>query len=285
LNNAPTLAGFNAILEKLAADPRGRASDQDEGYPYWVRHSVAAGGTKLRVLRHLLRNVPSGEVPCLLDLGAQVGAMAAYATQLGFRVSAVDYQFYARRFAPMLAAYGVQYTACDVGREPLPYADASFHFVTYMDVIEHHSFSPRRVLAEIRRVLQPGGQVIITTPNHTSIYNRLSLLAGRSVNDGFDHYFDVCGDMDTYPGHHREFTRAELRRALERSAFRVRECRVFDESPASQWYFMRHNRGANGDARGFHACANLGAAVAGKVFEAARLPFGRLLWAVGEKAG
>jgi 2-polyprenyl-3-methyl-5-hydroxy-6-metoxy-1,4-benzoquinol methylase len=55
-------------------------------------------------------------------------------------------------------------------------------------VIEHHSHSPKRVLEEIRRVLKPGGCVIISTPNQASIYNRITILTGGSVADPFDYF-------------------------------------------------------------------------------------------------
>ncbi|HEY4741389.1 MAG: methyltransferase domain-containing protein [Candidatus Acidiferrales bacterium] len=39
--------------------------------------------------------------------------------------------------------------------ERLPFADNSFDFVTYTDIIEHHAFSPKRVLAEFIVYLFP----------------------------------------------------------------------------------------------------------------------------------
>ena len=86
----------------------------------------------------------------------------------------------------------------------LPFADNSFDFVTYTDVIEHHAFSPTRVLAEIHHVLVPDGRLIVATPNHASIYNRIKLFFGGSVNDNFDYFFNTNADVKTYDGHHRE---------------------------------------------------------------------------------
>ena len=267
---------FDAILEAIANDPRGPSGAEDTAYPAWARHSIAAGGTKLRVLHYMLAHARSSH-PRFLDVGAQVGAMVAYAAELGFQSHALDLPHYARRFSVIAADYGVDYRSCDLSNEPLPFPDDSFDFVSYMDVVEHHAFSSKRVFLEIHRVLAPGGRVIITTPNHASLYNRLSLLAGRSVNDSFDYYFTTCAEHPIYPGHHREFTRSELRRALEATSFDVIECRVIDEDPASQAYCMR----VVAPARGSYL--NLALACIGKLWAAARLPFGRLLWAVGEK--
>ena len=120
-----------------------------------------------------------------------------------------------------------------------PFADYSFDFATYTDVIEHHPFSPKRVLTEIHRILVPGGRLILATPNHASVYNRIRLCFGASVNDNFDYFFNTNADAKTYDGHHREYTRAEIRSALEQTGFRVLECRVIDDDLGSLLNYRR----------------------------------------------
>lgn len=59
----------------------------------------------------------------------------------------------------------------------LPFRARSFALVTFAEVIEH--LPPQTVpggLAEIRRVLVPGGALLVTTPNLASWYNRELLL-------------------------------------------------------------------------------------------------------------
>ena len=280
-----SLKQLEPILEALATDPRGPADATDTAYSAWVRDTVCAAGTKLRVLRYMLENASpvNGHAPRLLDVGAQLGVVVAYASTLGFRTAAVDYPLLARRFGPILEQFGVEYRACDVAREALPFEDGSFEFVTYMDVIEHHAFSPKRVLREIHRVLAARGRVIVTTPNHASIYNRFSLLMGRSVHDDFSYYFDSCAADDPYPGHHREYTRNELCRALEATSFRVLKCSVIDEDPASYLYCVR--RRCNSSVGAKAGCyLMIAVALLGRIWPALHLPFGRLLWAVAEKA-
>ncbi len=278
---APSFEEFVGMLDFLADHLDEEA--QKQGCGIWVRSGVAMAGTKLRILRRILRDAPDGRALRLLDVGAQVGALAAIAAKMGLEVAAVDYASYTQRFAPIVTPLGVDYRTCDVSREALPFADGSFDWVTYTDVIEHHAFSPRRVLAEIHRVLAEGGRILVTTPNHASIYNRLSLLLGRSVNDDFVHYFEGCADREFYPGHHREYTKKEVGSALERTGFRVGELQVFDEDPGAMLYFLRHRMNDLGATEKRSAYANFVAAVAGRMWAATRLPFGRYLWAVGEK--
>ena len=276
----PTLAGFDEILELLA---RELHDDSDPRREKWIRGSLGAAGTKLRALRFILRRGSEGESASLLDVGAQIGSLVVYAAALGMRAAAVDLLYFHEKFARASRTFGVDYRPCDVLREPLPVADESFDFVTYLDVIEHHHRSPKRVLDEIHRVLKPGGCVIITTPNQASIYNRLRLLRGGSVADPFDYFFREAAEMDPYPGHHREYVRGELRAALHETRFRVLECRAVDEDFKPQYLLAKRN-GSGGLAAGIWRHKNeLGAAALGRLWAAMRLPFGRVLWAVGEK--
>jgi SAM-dependent methyltransferase len=206
--------------------------------------------------------------------------LAVYAAKLGYRVSAVDYGAYAKIYQEIAAEHGVDYRECDLGLGRLPFPDNAFDFVTYTDVIEHHAFSSKRVLREIHRVLVPGGRVILLTPNHASIYNRLKLLAGRSVLDDLDYFFDTCAEDALYDGHHREYTRAEVSAILQRTEFRVRECRVVEQELGP---LLRYRRKHPDESQALASARDVILCALGKIWEPLQLPFGRWIWAVGEK--
>lgn len=64
---------------------------------------------------------------------------------------------------------------------PLPYADGRFSAVLCTDVLEHVAFDDQpRVLAEIVRVLAPGGRLCMTTPNLTAMRRLLYSHADRT---------------------------------------------------------------------------------------------------------
>ena len=270
----PTLEGLEKVLEEIAGDSR-----IPPNFAGWIRQTLRYGGRKVRILRYILVHSPENQTSRLLDVGAQFGALTIYSTQLGCRAAALDYGMYAKAFHEAVADRGVDYRECDLGREPLPFADNSFDFAAYTDVIEHHAFSPKRVLAEIHRVLVPGGRLILATPNHASLYNGIKRLFGASVNDEFDYFFNTTADTETYDGHHREFTRAEIRSALEQTGFRVLECRVIDDDLESLLHYRRRigRAGSNSDSREFVV------RFLGEIWSELRMPFGRWIWAVGEK--
>jgi SAM-dependent methyltransferase len=66
----------------------------------------------------------------------------------------------------------------------LPYADGFFARALCLDVLEHLPFAEQpRALAELHRVLAPGGELLVTVPNLAHLQSRLHfLLLGRLIH-------------------------------------------------------------------------------------------------------
>lgn len=105
-----------------------------------------------------------------LDLGCGVGDVALLLAPHARRVTAIDVSFEnARRAHANLAERKVENAAVlQGGAEHLPFADGAFGLVVLADVIEHVP-DVGACLAEIRRVLLPGGRVICVTPIRTTL--------------------------------------------------------------------------------------------------------------------
>jgi ubiquinone/menaquinone biosynthesis C-methylase UbiE len=91
------------------------------------------------------------------------------------------------------------------GALPLPFADGSFQAVFAGELIEH-LVDPVQGLAEFHRVLQPGGVLILTTPNR----RRLANVADRS-------------ERPYSPDHLSELSYDEVRRMLPAQGFAVEQ--------------------------------------------------------------
>jgi SAM-dependent methyltransferase len=65
----------------------------------------------------------------------------------------------------------------------LPYPDASFDRALCLDVLEHLTFDEQpKALAELRRVLVAGGEVLVSVPNLAHLQSRVHfLLTGRLI--------------------------------------------------------------------------------------------------------
>jgi ubiquinone/menaquinone biosynthesis C-methylase UbiE len=86
---------------------------------------------------------------------------------------------------------------------PLPFNDGAFDVVWSSEVIEHVA-DTARWLSEVRRVMAPGGRLLLTTPSH----GRLRLLIG-----GLERYSDPVGD------HLHLYTARSLRELLRDFGF------------------------------------------------------------------
>ena len=90
----------------------------------------------------------------------------------------------------------------------LPFRDGSFDAIYSMGTIEHFP-SPERALAEIRRVLRPGGRAVVGVPNRHDPFLRPLLVA-------------LLWRLGLYPyGYERSFSRRRLRRLVQVAGLRV----------------------------------------------------------------
>lgn len=145
-----------------------------------------------------------------LDVAAGSGIASELLAAQGWEVSAVELS---ERLAGQIRARGIEDVRIhELGSGPLPFPEGSFRAVFAGEIIEH-LVDTAGFLDDVRRVLAPGGVLLLTTPNLASLENRVRLLFGR-----YPRWVDVelAGE-----GHVRAYTEPVLRRQLERSGLRV----------------------------------------------------------------
>ncbi|MEY2534440.1 MAG: hypothetical protein QOF29_2350 [bacterium] len=150
----------------------------------------------------LLAHVQPGDR--VLDLGSGGGAFAAELLGHGCEVVAVDVaQEALRRTRARAPGADARLAAEDA---PLPLDEDAVDVVWAGEMLEHVA-DVVGLLAEVRRVLRWGGQLLVTTPNH----GRATMLA-LAVR-GLEEHFDPRAD------HLRFFTAASLRGLLGDAGF------------------------------------------------------------------
>jgi SAM-dependent methyltransferase len=117
----------------------------------------------------------------VLDLGCRSGALTRHFLD-GNSVVGLDVDAAALEKA---AALGIETVQANV-EEPLPFEDSSFDAVVAGELFEHLQF-PDALVAEIRRVLRPGGVLAGSVPNAFRVQSRLRLLRGRPPEDDPTH--------------------------------------------------------------------------------------------------
>lgn len=130
-------------------------------------------GSVERVVKQRLKQV----APCCLDIGAGSGDLLSLLRKNWPAMQAFACDYHIERFA----LSDVPITQLDLNTHPLPYPDGSFDLVTCSEVLEHVE-NYRAVLREIRRVLKPGGLMVITTPNVLNMKSRLRYLVCGFAN-------------------------------------------------------------------------------------------------------
>lgn len=103
----------------------------------------------------------------VLDYGCGSGYGAARIARTAARVTAVDVAQDAVDYArSQYQAGNLEFARIDPAA-PLPFADASFDTVLSFQVFEHVE-DTERYLAEIKRVLAPGGHLVLVTPDRST---------------------------------------------------------------------------------------------------------------------
>lgn len=106
------------------------------------------------------------------------------------------------------------YQQFNIEEDVFPYADESMDVVLFCEIIEHLLNDPVHALIESRRVLKPGGALILTTPNVISLDNVCKLAGGGNVYDPYSGY-------GPYGRHNREYNRHELYQLLADNGFQM----------------------------------------------------------------
>jgi SAM-dependent methyltransferase len=117
----------------------------------------------------------------VLDLGCRSGALTRHFLE-GNSVVGLDVDAAALEKA---ATLGIEPVQANV-EEPLPFEDASFDAVVAGELLEHLRF-PDGLVAEMRRVLRPGGVLVGSVPNAFRVQSRIRFVRGRPPEDDPTH--------------------------------------------------------------------------------------------------
>src|SRR5690606_18608306 len=126
---------------------------------YHVRHRGKRWAHRVRkAARQITEASQFGDVQRFLDVGCSVGYMIAAAERLGMQGAGTDLSHDAVAAA---RARGLEARQGEL--EAIPFEDQRFDLVSLRHVLEHTP-RPDRALAELRRVLRPGGFALIAVP-------------------------------------------------------------------------------------------------------------------------
>ncbi|HSP99214.1 MAG TPA: class I SAM-dependent methyltransferase [Candidatus Dormibacteraeota bacterium] len=186
-------------------------SYEDAADPYYLEQAPQ----RIANAHRLLSLVPSGGR--LLEIGCACGFLLVAARERGFSVRGVEMSAWASQYARETYGLDVHTGTLEAAAVPAESIDV----VVMADVIEH-LFDPPATMREIRRILAPGGRVLLLTPDVGSVVARLAGPRWWGLLD--DHYF--------------YFSRQTLRRLLAQEGFTVERISALGRLfPLAHWAF------------------------------------------------
>jgi glycosyltransferase involved in cell wall biosynthesis/SAM-dependent methyltransferase len=160
---------------------------------------------------------PGNQDQSILEMGSYLQITAALKTKLGYGEVRGCYYGPAGKVdhKRVISTEGEEF-ACEVDlfdaeKDRFPYADESFDTVLCCELLEHLTEDPMFMMHQINRILKPGGHLVLTTPNMSSLRAISGILQG--YHPGFFPAYIRPPQPNQEPEarHNREYTPREIR--------------------------------------------------------------------------
>jgi len=179
--------------------------------------------------RETLRRIPHADHDhtALLDLGSTRAWLAFYRVLLGYEEIVLNTCYPTSGFVDESLSIAeadtsrVRMSVFDVERQEFPFADESFDVVLCLEVLEHLAVDPMAMMAEVNRILRPGGTFVLTTPNVVRCSNVVNIILGEQPY-GWNPYNGFDGNR-----HNREYAPSEIERLFRASGLTPTEVTTF----------------------------------------------------------
>ena len=115
--------------------------------------------------------------------------------------------------------------ACDIDlfdaeKHAYPYEDGRFSTVLCCELLEHLYDDPMHMMAELNRILAPGGRLVLSTPNICSLRAVGAILLGYHPGF-FPQYIQPDDQGQVAPRHAREYAPRDIHALFEAAGFEV----------------------------------------------------------------
>jgi glycosyltransferase involved in cell wall biosynthesis/SAM-dependent methyltransferase len=182
----------------------------------------------------------------VLEMGAYLQITPALKSKLGYgEVRGCYYGGAGETSHRQIASETGETFACEIDLfnaelDPFPYLNEHFKTVLCCELLEHLPTDPMHMMGEINRILKPGGNLVLTTPNIASLRSIAAVLQGFHPQLFSTYLRPQQGETDAR--HHREYTPLEIRQLLENSGFEVMllETGPFRDEPKPELGWVEH---------------------------------------------
>jgi SAM-dependent methyltransferase len=187
-------------------------------------YSIRQKGTAYYIVRDLKEHFGSRTVDVALEVGGGLGANMVLLKRHLSVINAISTDL----FIPENPADGIDYMVVPADKLTEHFSKNSVDLVLMSEVIEH-IFDPDTAIMQVKEILKPNGVLLVTTPNLSSLVNRIALLFGYlpmgvevSTKRVFGRPTRLGGLSDHVVGHIRPFTFSALTQFLSYYGFRIK---------------------------------------------------------------
>lgn len=238
-----SLAKGASVIEQIKVEPEYIASwsPTEASKAYLQTHLT-------RLEKTLAITPPASPADRILEMGSYLQITPALKEKLGYGEVRGCYYGSAgsserrRTTSSTGAEFYCEVDLFDAEKDRFPYEDEHFTTVLCCELLEHLTTDPMRMLAEINRILKPGGHLVITTPNVVSLRALAAILEG--FHPGFfPAYISPPSDgVEPEARHNREYAPREIAVLLHDSGFEVTllETGPFREEPKPEHEWVIH---------------------------------------------
>lgn len=222
---------FTTSIEKviaeiaLCSDNNSVGLSRDQENKYLLSHMESLWWN-VNMIKNGLKIMSCREQPFILDIGTSPLTFVYRHLLPNARLSTIDLT---SLLAERCRNAGIEHRVCDLVKETLPFDDGQVDLIVFTEVFEHLNTGPRRIFAEINRVLSPGGMLVFSIPNTARVHNRMKAVLGKPVLDPVYRVYkeDITGHSQGNGewvhglGHVREYTMSEALDIVQHYGFEV----------------------------------------------------------------
>jgi SAM-dependent methyltransferase len=200
-------------LEKTIHDTYDPESELGD----WNLNYFNGHTSRYRKMLRLVEDTHSGGR--LLEIGSVPCHITYLLDQLEYDVTGLDIN--PDRVIEFVNRTGLEVIQSDIERQRFPFSDDTFQYILFSEVFEHLRINPINAIKEIHRVLEPGGTLLMTTPNLYALRHWVSFAQGRGLYASPYLEFKKVDELG-HMGHVRVYSSNEVTEFLEGCGLRVR---------------------------------------------------------------